>query len=250
MNGKENLSPFLLRHDNHNADPSARILAGVDKAEKIYGASANRTSSAKADTDSVTSINANKWRDVHDDVSNPSPKKYRKENLDGSDIDILSDLPRSLLPCCDDEDSGDDISVSSINSNTDNADLKSIRDKFIGRYENTGHDSMLVAVFVNQIKKTEFNQAIVFFLGLCPEDIKAGRSSERTPQQLQTDRPEYKQFLLTVFRRHIYQEQRKQREMPLKIAKRNKLAEKKHQQEAEAEALRWNARQNSTITGN
>ena len=83
---------------------------------------------------------------------------------------------------------------------------------------------------------------------LLAEDLKAGRCSERTPQQLQTDRPEYKQFPLTVFRRHIYQEQRKQREMPLKIAKRNKLAEKKHQQEAEAEALRWNARQNSTIT--
>ena len=38
--------------------------------------------------------------------------------------------------------------------------------------------------------------------------------------------------------------------MPLKIAKRNKLAEKEHRQEAEAEALRWNTRQNSTHNGN
>ena len=59
-----------------------------------------------------------------------------------------------------------------------------------------------------------------------------------------------KDYPLAVFRKHIYQEERKQREMPLKIAKRNKLAEKKHQQEAEAEALRWNARQNSTGNGN
>ncbi len=43
---------------------------------------------------------------------------------------------------------------------------------------------------------------------------------------------------------------RKQREMPLKIAKRNKLGEKKHQQEVEAEAVRWNARQISTQNGN
>ena len=84
---------------------------------------------------------------------------------------------------------------------------------------------------------------------LLAEDIKQGRNSSRKPQDFQTDRSEYQQFPLAVFRGHIYQENRKQREMPLKIAKRNKLAEKKHQQEAEAEALRWNERQHTAQNG-
>ena len=84
---------------------------------------------------------------------------------------------------------------------------------------------------------------------LLAEDITLGRNSGRKPQDFQTDRSEYQQFPLAVFRGHIYQENRKQREMPLKIAKRNKLAEKKHQQEAEAEALRWNERQHTAQNG-
>ncbi len=84
---------------------------------------------------------------------------------------------------------------------------------------------------------------------LLAEDIKQGRNSNRKPRDFQTDRSEYQQFPLAVFRGHIYQENRKQREMPLKINKRNKLGEKKHLQEAEAEALRWNERQNSAQNG-
>ncbi len=51
------------------------------------------------------------------------------------------------------------------------------------------------------------------------------------------------QFDLETFRKHIYQEQRKQREMPMKVAKRNKLAEETHRGVIEEEVARWHADQ-------
>ena len=51
------------------------------------------------------------------------------------------------------------------------------------------------------------------------------------------------QFDLETFRKHIYQEQRKQREMPMKVAKRNKLAEEAHRGVVEEELARWHADQ-------
>ena len=76
---------------------------------------------------------------------------------------------------------------------------------------------------------------------LLAEDVLLGQNGAMKPKEFRTTRNEYKEFPLGVFRSHIYQEQRKQREMPLKIAKRNKLGQKKYEQEVEAEAVRWHA---------
>ena len=56
--------------------------------------------------------------------------------------------------------------------------------------------------------------------------------------QFRQTRAEYMQFDLATFRKHIYQEQRKQREMPMKVAKRNKLAEETHRGVIEEEVAR------------
>lgn len=76
---------------------------------------------------------------------------------------------------------------------------------------------------------------------LLEEDLKNNLNEGMLPAEFQKTRPEYCEFPDFIFRKHIYQQQRKQREMPMKIHKRNKLAEKKHQQEAEEEAVRWHA---------
>ena len=51
------------------------------------------------------------------------------------------------------------------------------------------------------------------------------------------------QFDLETFRKHIYQEQRKQREMPMKVAKHNTLAEEMYRVVIEEEVARWHANQ-------
>ena len=76
---------------------------------------------------------------------------------------------------------------------------------------------------------------------LLAEDLIFGRNCGLKPKAFQITREEFKEFPLGVFRKHIYQENRKQREMPLKIAKRNKLAQKQYEQEVEAEAVRWHS---------
>lgn len=76
---------------------------------------------------------------------------------------------------------------------------------------------------------------------LLEEDLKNNLNEGMLPAEFQQTRPEYCEFPDFIFRKHIYQEQRKQRELPMKIHKRNKLAEKKHQQEVEDEAARWHA---------
>lgn len=81
---------------------------------------------------------------------------------------------------------------------------------------------------------------------LLADDLKFGRNGDMKPHSFRTTRDEYEEFPLGVFRRHIYQEQRKQREMPLKIAKRNQLGRKKYEKEIEAEAARWHAEQDRT----
>ena len=81
---------------------------------------------------------------------------------------------------------------------------------------------------------------------LLADDVKLGRNGGMKPLSFRTTRDEYEEFPLGVFRRHIYQEQRKQREMPLKIAKRNQLGRKKYEQEVEAETARWHAEQDRT----
>jgi hypothetical protein len=51
------------------------------------------------------------------------------------------------------------------------------------------------------------------------------------PQSLHKTRPEYTAFSLKTFRQHIHQEKRHQRELPLRVARRNKKAQYKHDKE-------------------
>ncbi len=78
---------------------------------------------------------------------------------------------------------------------------------------------------------------------LLEKDLKDDLKKGMTPLELQQTREEYLAFPCDVFRKHIYQEVRKQREMPMKIAKRNKLAETQHKQVVDEEAARWHAEQ-------
>ena len=51
------------------------------------------------------------------------------------------------------------------------------------------------------------------------------------------------QFDQEIFRKHIYQEQRKQGEMPMKVAKCNTLVEEMHREVIEEEVAFWLANQ-------
>lgn len=84
---------------------------------------------------------------------------------------------------------------------------------------------------------------------LLTEDVMLGRHVDLEPKIFHTTRKEYEEFPLGVFRKHIYQEERKQREKPLKVAKRNQLGLKKYQQEVEAEAVRWNEQHRAEQVG-
>ena len=50
-------------------------------------------------------------------------------------------------------------------------------------------------------------------------------------------------FDLETFRKHIYQEQRKQRDVPMKVAKHNKLTKEMHREVIEEEVAHWHADQ-------
>jgi hypothetical protein len=76
---------------------------------------------------------------------------------------------------------------------------------------------------------------------LLRQDIKAGKYNLGEAQKFQTTRAEYLCFPLHVFRDHIHQERRRQREMPMKVVQRNKKAQKMHQKEVEEEEERWAA---------
>lgn len=78
---------------------------------------------------------------------------------------------------------------------------------------------------------------------LLEEDLKNGLNKGMTPLEFQQTREEYLTFPCDVFRKHIYQEERKQWEMPMKISKRNNIAEKQHKHAVEEEAARWHAEQ-------
>ena len=73
--------------------------------------------------------------------------------------------------------------------------------------------------------------------------MKAGLNEGLEPREFQQTRAEYLEFPLAVFRDKVYAEARKQREMKMKVLKRNKLAEKKHKKEVEEEQARWHAEQ-------
>ena len=71
------------------------------------------------------------------------------------------------------------------------------------------------------------------------EDIKDGKHISSKPKELWLSREEYQDFELSVFRGHVYQEKRRQKELPLRIARRNKEAAKKHQAEVDSNKRAW-----------
>jgi hypothetical protein len=66
---------------------------------------------------------------------------------------------------------------------------------------------------------------------LLAEDVKEGRAAGKAPTQLQQEREEYKEFPLHVFRKHLYQEERKQREKVYWQKKRNDKQRKNYEKE-------------------
>ena len=74
-------------------------------------------------------------------------------------------------------------------------------------------------------------------------DLKEGLDEGLKPSQFQQTRDEYLEFPPDVFRAKLYAEKRKQREMKLKVLKRNKLGSEKHKKEVEEEQARWHAEQ-------
>ena len=63
---------------------------------------------------------------------------------------------------------------------------------------------------------------------LLREDVKAGKHLEMKPKLLRQTRSEYKEFSLETFRAHVYQEKRHQKELPMRISRRNKKAQYKY----------------------
>ncbi|KAL7537795.1 hypothetical protein ACHAWF_011303, partial [Thalassiosira exigua] len=76
---------------------------------------------------------------------------------------------------------------------------------------------------------------------LLRQDILSGNNFD--PKQLWESRTEYMEFPLDVFRGHIYQEKRRQREKPGWVARRNKKAQKAHEREVNEMFDDWNIKQ-------
>ncbi|EJK43945.1 hypothetical protein THAOC_37563, partial [Thalassiosira oceanica] len=74
---------------------------------------------------------------------------------------------------------------------------------------------------------------------LLRQDVKSGKSRELTPKDLRLTRKEYQVYPLDVFRDHIYQERRKQKENDMKVVQRNKLAMKNHLHDIERREALW-----------
>lgn len=77
---------------------------------------------------------------------------------------------------------------------------------------------------------------------LLREDVIAGKHIEMKPQSLHKTRPEYTAFSLKTFRQHIHQEKRHQRELPLRVARRNKKAQYKHDKEVKENIKLWDTK--------
>lgn len=74
---------------------------------------------------------------------------------------------------------------------------------------------------------------------LLAEDVCNGVASVLSPADLRQSRREYQQFKPDTFRKHIYQEQDKQRSAVYWQIKRNKIAQKEHNDEMEREKHDW-----------
>jgi hypothetical protein len=64
---------------------------------------------------------------------------------------------------------------------------------------------------------------------LLAEDVKSGKAYKMKPKELWSTKKEYKDFPLDVFRNHIHQEKRFQREGPYWQLKRNKKGLRRHE---------------------
>jgi hypothetical protein len=76
---------------------------------------------------------------------------------------------------------------------------------------------------------------------LLRKDIEEGKYELGKAKQFQKSRVEYCAFPLTVFRDHIHQERRRQREKPMKVIQRNKKAQKMHLKDVEMMEAIWTA---------
>lgn len=74
---------------------------------------------------------------------------------------------------------------------------------------------------------------------LLAKDVRSGKAKNITPLMLYSSRPEYQEFDLDVFRKHIYQEIRKQEGQAYWLVKRNLTALKVHLAEAQVDASKW-----------
>ena len=74
-------------------------------------------------------------------------------------------------------------------------------------------------------------------------DVKNGTADGCSPKELRETRAEYLDFPLDIFRCHIYQEKRKQREKPGWVHLRNKKGQKTHEQEVNSMKVDWDIMQ-------
>ena len=74
---------------------------------------------------------------------------------------------------------------------------------------------------------------------LLSEDVRKGKAKEMKPKELYSNNPIYQEFEQAVFRKHIYQEQRKQSEQAYWLVKKNLLELKKVVVEAHEIASEW-----------
>ena len=78
---------------------------------------------------------------------------------------------------------------------------------------------------------------------LLHDDVKSGLASTLKPAQLRARRIEYQDFPPNVFRGHIYQEKRYQKEGEYWIPKRNKKGQKKRDDEVQKMKGDWEENQ-------
>lgn len=74
---------------------------------------------------------------------------------------------------------------------------------------------------------------------LLEQDVKDGLDSLYEPSELRALREEYQDFPLEVFRKHIYQERRKQKEGVYWIPTRNRKAQKRRDEEVQKMKEEW-----------
>ena len=78
---------------------------------------------------------------------------------------------------------------------------------------------------------------------LLKRDVKSGVANVKKPKELWGTRHKYKEFPLGVFRNHIHQEKRRQQEELGYFQKRNKKAQKMHENEVNEMKDEWDGLQ-------